>query len=150
MCLHGSIELSESQHLLHLQACSHLPGGTLPSAPGADSFSDLASPWKLRHPLLGPRVCPPTTPVEDKPSCFLKELQYKAHFFQPLGVESQIPKETGLLSVRGLQSYLQPPCDLYYHQPMQADFLKQFLWVRQRWHSGKEFARRCRGCRFNP
>ena len=55
MCLHGSTELSESQHLLHLPACSHLPGGTLPSAPGADGFSDLASPWKLRHPLSGPR-----------------------------------------------------------------------------------------------
>ena len=82
--------------------------------------------------------------------CFLKELQYKAHFFQPLGVESQIPKETGLLPVWGLQSYLQPPCDLYYHQPTQADFLKQTLWVRQRWRSGKEFTRRCKGRRFNP
>ena len=82
--------------------------------------------------------------------CFLKELQYKARFFQPPGVESQIPKEKGLLSVWGLHSYLQPPCDFYYHQPTQADFLKHILWVRQRWRSGKEFARRCRGRRFNP
>lgn len=64
--------------------------------------------------------------------CFLKELQYKAHFFQPPGVKSQIPKEKGLLSIWDLHSYSQPPCDFYYHQPTQADFLKHILWVRQR------------------